>query len=316
MPKPMMNDIKVRGASSNTNANSNYSQKSVLPKSITQPKKPEPYIKPNETNVIPPIKPFLYEKQAKKSRLGLRLFLILIGLLILTYLVYLVSVVKITINPKIIDKNLNENVTLSSWVNPISSTVMAINESFEIKEGVTPEEAKKTIDQKIDSRFKFDTPKGYIIVPNCKTNTTYENIKSGGEKGTKDLLLATQTALAFKEDSLRNFLKKQANVPNAEIKDISKISCTLSSDIKNYKTGSPVGSVSFSINGEIKLESIVTSADIENLIAGTSKAKAINSLNSQDSILSYVMRIKPFNFTPLIPKNKKHIHIQIESTIK
>ncbi len=239
---------------------------------------------------------------------------LLVSLLILTVILtilYLITRTKIVITPKIQDRAVSESITINSWIKPFKSSVMSIDEESPI--AIDEENTKKVLSEKIKNRFKYDTPAGYLIIENCKTDTYYESQKL--TDGKPDQIKASVSALIVEKSGLLNYLKSSMKLTNEEIKNIDKLSCDLKSDITGYSNGEKAEALSFLINGEIKTEKVINPEDITKSIMGKTKKSAIASMNSNDSILSYTLKLRPFNFFPIIPKNPAHVKIKIESIL-
>lgn len=251
------------------------------------------------------------KRRQQSSRAKKFLLVMLLIITVILTILYLITRTKITITPKIEDKKVSESITINSWRLPFKSSVMSIEEESPII--IDEENTKKILDEKIINRFKYDTPSGYLILSNCKTNTYYENEKViDGKPGQ---IKANISALIIEKSGLLDYLKKSMKLTNEEIKNIDKLSCDLKSDITGYGAGQKAEALSFLINGEIKTEKVISSPDIINSIIGRSKKTAINTLNTNEDILNYSFKLRPFNFFPIIPKNTAHVKIKIESIL-
>ena len=311
MPKPIIRDIQVKR------------------KPITQPKPVETLARPKMAETIRPRKeekieevlPFIpieeevlirpKKNKPSNSRFKKILFIIILIIAVVGFLIYLITGVNLKITPNILTKNVNEQITLNSWTVPFKSTVMSVSESYAVE--VSEEETKKILADKIKNRYKYDTPKNYITIENCETDFYYENTST--ENGKATAIKSSKSSLIIEKSGLIDYLNKSMKLNGEQIKDITKLSCELKTDITNYKIGEGAGSLSFLLTGEIKTEKVIIVDDIKNQISGRLKNKAIYDLDQNESILNYQIKLRPFNFFPIIPKNLKHIDVVIESAI-
>lgn len=309
MPKPIIRDIQIRKKVPE--------QSAPVIKPIQQPKfepRPEPIIRqaPVQQPIIPIENDFIYkERKPRNNRLRNLILIFLLILLLLCGLLYIITGTKITITPRVLDRNVSESITLNSWTTPISSTVMSISETSVLD--TDEENTKKILEEKIKNRYKYDTPRGYMIVLNCKTDTYFENQNLA--EGKIGQIKATSSALIIEKNSLLEYLRTSMKLEKEEIKNIDNLSCELKSDVTKYTPGQKAENLSFLINGDIKTEKILDTEEIKNQIVGKSKKKALFTLNSNESIMNYRLRLLPFNFFPIIPKNIDHIKITIESLL-
>jgi hypothetical protein len=256
----------------------------------------------------------IYSLNTKKSKKGKIIFIIL-TLLICVFLgiLYFFTKVKITITPKITTKDINESITISSWANPLVSTVMLFNE--DVSGNVDSlDQAHKEIEEKIKNRFQYDTPVGYIILPGCKTNIYYEN-GPNIENSSNIKVIGKVAALLIKEDTVYSYLKDSLKLKDVTIKDIFGIRCELKSDITNYTIGQKSENLSFIISGSIKYEAMVNQEEVIGSIKGLWKNEAIRYLNTKEEIMNFILKSKPINSFPLIPKDSKKIEIEIDSIL-
>lgn len=331
MPKPVIRDIQVKKKVAQT-IQAPASRPIIEREPVKQPERrpvfsstpakkvePEPVRTTKESleliRAVSP-EPVLerYSSPKKRQRSSRAKKFLLIALLIFTVIstiLYLITVTKITITPKIDDRKVSESITINSWMLPFKSSVMSINEESVIE--IDEENTKKILNEKIQNRFKYDTPQKYIIIDNCKTSIYYENQKMAD--GKPGQIKATISALIIEKDGLVSYLKNSMKLKDEEIKNIDRLSCDLKSDITGYTNGEKAEALSFLINGTIKTEKIINPSDVINSITGKSKNSAVLTLNNNEYILNYTLKLKPFNFFPIIPKNPEHVKIKIESVL-
>lgn len=260
-----------------------------------------------------PIESFSKINKPRSKKAKIFIIIILIFFIGIFALLHLTTKTKITIVPKIINKDINESITLISWTDPLETTVMSFTEEANT-DANNLENAQNELKEKIKNRFQYDTPQGYILIPGCETNIYYEN--GPNIENTNDFkMIGKISALLIKKDSVYDYINSSLNLESSIIKDISNVDCELKSDITIYEIGQKNSNISFILSGPIKYEKIIDQDKVKNEIKNKWKKEAIIYLNSNEDILSFSLKLRPINFFPLISKDSKKIQISIDSIL-
>ncbi len=262
---------------------------------------------------VPVLKERVIKRKRKSSWRPIFYIVLILGLIsLILYAVYNVSTATVSVTLLESQKDINESVTLSSWNNPIKSTVMSVQKEEVVSSDSDMEKIKQEISKKIDNGFYYDLPQNYILIPGCKTDIKYSEVKTEGELP-KTFIVSSSSALVMLKKDLENYILKQMRVENTTMKDISKLSCELKTDITPYKNGDPTGNLSFIIKGEVTTKPVVTEEHLKSLIAGKSVKKAEVALSQDKRIAGHKLKVSPFKFFPYINNHSEKIKIIYEN---
>lgn len=186
---------------------------------------------------------------------------------------------------------------------------MSIDERVEVYNTEGLSEAKIKLDEKIRSRLTYDMPKGYKMVGNCKSGIHYVDPVFTDKANEPKYLSASTHVLIFENKSLENYLAKLAEIDNTHVKDITKISCELKSDISGDNIKSQ--NVAFAINGDVVLLPDIDTSLLVNQYIFKTQNFVKKSLSANNQIESYILKTKPFAVFPILPKNPNRINFVV-----
>lgn len=284
-------------------------------KKITSPKKDEPVLKIKQIgDKHEPLKEYneyaSVPKELKpRNKTKRRIIFTIIILLIIWVVLYFFSSIQITIIPKKTVQNVNQLVNLTSWNSPIKTTIMSIDERVEVYDlqGIT--EAKIKLDEKIRGRLTYDMPKDYKMVGNCKSGIHYVDPIFTDKANEPKYLSASTHVLIFETKSLESYLAKLAQIDNTHVKDITKISCELKSDISGDSIKSTA--VSFAISGDVVLLPDIDTNILNNQYIFKTQNFVKKSLTANNQVESYTLQTTPLAIFPILPKNPNRINFVV-----
>ncbi len=257
------------------------------------------------------------QKTLNKTNRKLTKFLVIlfISILFVVFGLYFFTNTYLTISPKKTKINVIYTINHSNWNYPIKAQVMVVSDTVSnINESILEQEKEK-ITTNLNSQKVFNAPKGYLNYSGCSSGITFST-EILDEK-TKTLnLTGTESLIIIEKQSLFNYIYKQGNYADSNIKDISGLKCSLNSNITSYKQGVAANGLSYNITGEIIFEKKIEEDKFKNLISGNKRTRILNELKLNQNIQEYNFVSKPLNFMMIFPKKVNQIHIIYrESTI-
>ncbi len=257
------------------------------------------------------------QKTLNKTNRKLTKFLVIlfISILFVVFGLYFFTNTYLTISPKKTKINVIYTINHLNWNYPIKAQVMVVSDTVSnINESILEQEKEK-ITTNLNSQKVFNAPKGYLNYSGCSSGITFST-EILDEK-TKTLnLTGTESLIIIEKQSLFNYIYKQGNYADSNIKDISGLKCSLNSNITSYKQGVPANNLSYNIIGEIIFEKKIEEDKFKNLISGNKRTRILNELKLNQNIQEYNFVSKPLNFMMILPKKVNQIHIIYkESTI-
>lgn len=239
---------------------------------------------------------------------------IIVPILVVIFCLYYFTFSYLVISPKKTKITVSYNISQSSWVNPIKTQVMVIKETIPNINELNLELEKEKINTNLNSQKVFNIPKGYLHYGSCSSGTIFSN-EIIDEKTKTSNLTGRESVLIINEQSLLDYINKQGDYSDSNIKDISGLKCSLNTNIEEYTQGDSVNGLSYNISGEIIFEKKIDQDYFKKLIAGNKKKNIINELKITPIIEEFNFSSKPFNFMPILPKKLNNISIIYKESV-
>jgi len=257
------------------------------------------------------------QKTLNKKNKNLTKFLVIlfVSVLFIVFGLYFFTNTYLTISPKKTKVSVSYTINHSNWNYPIKAQVMVISDIVSNIDESVIEKEKEKITTNLNSQKVFNSPKGYLNYSGCSSGINFST-EILDEKTKTVNLSGTESLIIIDKQSLFNYIYKQGNYADSNIKDISDLKCSLNSNITSYKQGAAANGLSYNITGEIIFEKKIGEEKFKNLISGNKKTRILNELKLNQNIQEYSFTAKPLNFMMIFPKKINQIHvIYKESTV-